>query len=205
MNDILSGLRGYHTNLSISEEQLEDDIIDTRLQIINEHKQKGLSVNDLATSINCIAVDCKNIENCRCSQAITGTPRLHFEIPQFVELLYVGTVDKQTQFNYYTSALSLNQRKYRRRGKNKPYVFIDTTPNENGMYDCFVFDAYLLKQVSVVGVFKDPRQLEKYGCCSEDDNMSYINQEIKNRLTKQKIAYYRQYAAPIKPNTQQYE
>jgi hypothetical protein len=30
-NDVVSGLRGYHTNLSMSEEQLEDDIIDTRL------------------------------------------------------------------------------------------------------------------------------------------------------------------------------
>lgn len=30
-NDVVSGLRGYHTNMSMSMEQLEDDIIDTRL------------------------------------------------------------------------------------------------------------------------------------------------------------------------------
>jgi hypothetical protein len=30
-NDIVSGLRGYHSNFSISDEQLADDIIDTRL------------------------------------------------------------------------------------------------------------------------------------------------------------------------------
>jgi hypothetical protein len=30
-NDIVSGLRGYHTNLSLSDEQLADDIIDERL------------------------------------------------------------------------------------------------------------------------------------------------------------------------------
>jgi hypothetical protein len=30
-NDVVSGLRGMHTNLSMSDEQLEDDIIDTRL------------------------------------------------------------------------------------------------------------------------------------------------------------------------------
>jgi hypothetical protein len=35
--------------------------------------------------------------------------------------------------------------------------------------------------------------------------MNFINQEIKNRLVQQKIAYYRQNAAPIKPNTQSYE
>jgi hypothetical protein len=30
-NDVVSGLRGYHTNLSMSDEQLADDIIDERL------------------------------------------------------------------------------------------------------------------------------------------------------------------------------
>ena len=30
-NDVVAGLRGYHTNLSMSMEQLEQDIIDERL------------------------------------------------------------------------------------------------------------------------------------------------------------------------------
>jgi hypothetical protein len=30
-NDVVSGLRGHHSNISLSLEQLEDDIIDTRL------------------------------------------------------------------------------------------------------------------------------------------------------------------------------
>ena len=36
-NDIISGLRGYHHNLSLSTEQLEDDIVDMRLQVIKEY------------------------------------------------------------------------------------------------------------------------------------------------------------------------
>ena len=28
LNDILSGLRGYHSNISISREQIEDEIVD---------------------------------------------------------------------------------------------------------------------------------------------------------------------------------
>lgn len=205
-NDIVSGLRGYHTNQSLSMDQLEDDIIDTRLQIINEYKQKGiLPIQDLALSINCINTDCKNLESCKCSSPIVGTPTIHFEIPQFIELTYIGSVDKMNQFIFYTNPNSLNQHKYRRRGKDKPYIFIDTTPNKKGMCDGFVFNAPLLKQLSVTGVFKDPRQLETYGCCNEDDNMNFINQEIKNRLVQKKIAYYRQNASPIKPNTQSYE
>lgn len=36
-NDVNSGLRGYHTNMSLSIEQLEQDIIDLRLLIIKEY------------------------------------------------------------------------------------------------------------------------------------------------------------------------
>ena len=69
-NDVVSGLRGYHTNLSISLEQLEQDVIDERLQVIKEYTLKGiLPARDLYLSINCIPVDCKNIEKCRCKES----------------------------------------------------------------------------------------------------------------------------------------
>lgn len=35
-NDVVSGLRGYHHNMSMSIEQLQDDIVDERLQVIKE-------------------------------------------------------------------------------------------------------------------------------------------------------------------------
>jgi hypothetical protein len=37
------------------------------------------------------------------------------------------------------------------------------------MLDCFIFNAPFLEQVSVVGVFKDPRQLNRYNCCNTDE------------------------------------
>lgn len=206
-NDIVSGLRGYHTNLSISDEQLEDEIIDTRLQIINELKQQGvLPFQDLVTSINCIKVDCKSLEKCSCS-SIKATPSLHFEIPQFTDLTFIGTIDKQVQFTFYTNPQLLGYHKLRRMGKNNPYIYIDVTPNEKGMCDCYIFNGHLMKELTVQGIFKDPRQLSNYACCSDfsDDNLSYINQMIKDRITKQKIIYYRQNATSIKPNTQTYE
>ncbi len=47
----------------------------------------------------------------------------------------------------------------------------------------------LLRMVSVVAIFKDPRQAMEYNCCnSEDiDNPSFLNNEIKRRLTEKKI------------------
>ena len=41
-NDLYSGLQGLQNNLSLSTEQLEDDIIDERLQVIKEYQLKGL-------------------------------------------------------------------------------------------------------------------------------------------------------------------
>lgn len=213
-NDILGGLRGYHSNLSMSLDQLKDDIIDERLQIIKEYSLKGIIPGkDLYLSINCIPVDCENIERCNCKEIECGTPTAHFEIPQIVNdygeqsIDYIGSVDRQNPFIYYTSSSAFKYHKYRKRGKNKPYVWIDTTPNKNGMLDCFVFNAPLLSQVSVSAIFKDIRQLDQYDCCTEnqDDNMSFINNEIKKRLVYKKLMFYRQYSPANLPNDQSYQ
>ena len=208
-NDIVSGLRGYTTSNTLSLEQLEDDIIDERLQIIKEYSMKGLiPKRDLLMSINCINIDCKNIENC-CNETINGTPTLHFEIPQLLTefdggIEYIGSVDKQQPFVVYTNSNAVYYHKYRKRVGHKPYVYIETTPNVNNMYDCWVYNAPLLKQVSVIGVFKDPRQLMHYDCCTALDvnNMTFIDTEIKKRLTEKKLRYYRQLAAPLLSNDQ---
>lgn len=210
-NDIVSGLRGYTTTNTLSLEQLEDDIVDERLQIIKEYSMKGLiPKKDLLLAINCINVDCKNIENCPCASDGSGTPTLHFEIPQLLTefdggIEYIGAVDRGLPFIVYTNSNAIYYHKYRSRAKNRPYVYIETAPNKNNMYDCWVFNAPFLKQISVVGVFKDPRQLVAYGCCPMLDinNMTFIDAEIKKRVTEKKLRYYRQLAAPILPNTQE--
>lgn len=209
-NDVVSGLRGYTTTNTMSLEQLEDDIIDERLQIIKEYSMKGLiPKRDLLMSINCIEVDCKDLENCPCNNGIGGTPTFHFEIPQLLTefdggIEYIGPIDKGYPFIWYTSPTVMQYHKYRSRAKTKPYVYIDTTPNKNNMYDCWIFNIPLIKQVSVIGVFKDPRQLMTYGCCPAMDinNMTFIDAEIKKRLTEKKLRYYRQLAAPLLPNDQ---
>lgn len=212
-NDVISGLRGYHSNLSMSIEQLCQDIIDERLQILKEYSLKGiLPLKDLYLSINCIPVDCKDIERCNCNYPSDITPTLHFEIPQILgdygnlSIDYIGSTDRQLPFIFYTSSTAFRYHKYRKRGKNKPYVWIDTTPNENGLYDCFVFNAPLLKSVTVVAIFKDLRQLEKFQCCNEnmDDNFTFIDNEIKRRLTEKKIRFYKSLALPNLPNDQSY-
>lgn len=224
-NDVVSGLRGYHNNMSISIEQLEQDVIDLRLLIIKEYMLKGiLPIQDLLISLNCIPVDCKGLNKCGCNSTNCGSdPIAHFQIPQLLfdyglknAIYYLGSPDKQTPFLVYTKPFNKisSIQKYRKRGKNKPWVYIDITPNSEGLLDCYIFEAPLIKSVSIIAIFKDPRQAEDFQCnCEGDDNIAtqmdsnfnFIDTIIKERLTKQKLLYYRQYLAPNVPNDQTYQ
>ena len=225
-NDVRSGLRGTHQNMSMSIEQLEEECVQYRLAIIKEYMMKGsLPVQDLLMSLNCIPVDCDSLDKCGCNATNCGSdPMAHFQIPQLLfdfglkkAIYYIGSTDKQHPFIVYTKPFDVMStiQKYRKRGKNKPWVYIDVTPNQEGLLDCYIFNAPLIKQISVVAIFKDPRQLEDYQCdCADDafneretqmdNNMNFIDIVIKERLTKQKLYYYRQMAAPLLPNDQRY-
>lgn len=213
LNDILSGLRGITSNISLSVEQLEDDIVDERLTIIKEYALKGLlPVKDLVTSINCLEVDCKPIENCNLCNSnlnVRETNIPHVEIPQIVTDLgvdaiqYFGTVDRNTPFKIYTD-ISYQYHKYNRWLGRKPYIYIDTSPNENGMYDCYIFNAPLIKTLSIIAVFKDPRQLEQFTCCNAEEvsNMNFLTNDIKRRITEKKVRWYKNLNTIQLPNDQ---
>ena len=214
-NDIVSGLRGYSNSISLSLEQLTDDIADERLAIIKEYFLKGLiPKQELLLSITCIEVGCKSMDKCYCGiedpyKEFTA----HFEIPQLVTdfgseaIEFIGSSDKTVSFQVYTNLTSWRYSKYRKRYQKRPSVFIDTTPNENGMYDCWLFNAPIIKKITVVGIFKNLSQLEQYSCCGSDilenfQTISFIDNQIKQRVTEKKIKYYRQFSPPILPNDQ---
>ena len=225
-NDLVSGLRGYHQNMSISVEQLEQEIVEMRLLVIKEYMLKGiLPIQDLLMSLNCIPVDCDSLDKCGCNINNCGfNPIAHFQIPQLLfdyglkkAIYYVGSTDKQHPFLVYTKPFNkINQiQKYRKRGKSKPWVYIDVTPNQEGLLDCYIFEAPLIKQITFIGIFKDPRQLEDFQCdCADDglndkvtqmdNNLNFLDTIIKERVLKQKFFYYRQAAKPLTPNDQTY-
>lgn len=111
-NDIVSGLVGITSNPTINILQLEDDVVEERLQIIKEYSMKNLVPrNDLLMSINCIDVDCKSLDKCPCGNngKHSSPPVAHFEMPQIVNDLasesveYIGSVDREVQFKIYTN------------------------------------------------------------------------------------------------------
>lgn len=208
-NNVVAGLPGLTSAPRFSIEQIEDDIIEERLLIIKEYSAKNLlPVKDLAMSINCISVDCEDISGC-CSD-VGVQPQSHFKVPQVLNdwgmdgIVYVGSVDKQNPFKVYTDS-SFRMHKFRRRGVGKPYVWIDTTPDSDGFYNGYIFNAPFIKVLSITAVFKDPRQLYEYACCNTEmfDNKTFIDAEVQKRLSEKYIRYYRQIATANTPNDQQ--
>ena len=211
-NDVVGGLAGYTSTPTMSLEQLEDEVIEERLLIIKEYMMRNMiPFNDLAMSINCVPVDCESLDKCPCDDS-SGKPELHFEIPQTITdiqnkgIIYIGTTDRSKPFKLYTNN-TFNYHKYSKRGTNKPYVYINTTPNENNKFDGWVFNSPFLEKISVTGIFKDIRQLIDYDCCKNDDieNYNFISTEIKKRLIEKKLRYYRQFLPQVQPNNQVYK
>ena len=214
INDLFSGnLVSLSNRAMISQEQIEDECIEARCAIIKDWYLKSmLNLSDMMVAINCVEVDCKDQNKCSCMSSLANAKMAkHFEIPQLMPglgvdaLAFVGSTDRSHAFKVYYNleAIKYQQhyQKYRKRPNNKPFVYIEKTPNENGMYDCWIFDAPFVQYIAVIGIFKDPRQLEKYNCCDDIDylEMGAISNEIKNRILQKKIQLYRTSAPPAAP------
>lgn len=206
-NNIVTGLNGAVANMSFSLEQIEDAVINERLLLIREYSVKNMiPKQDLSMSIDCIPVDCDDVTGC--CDVITDNIQ-HIELPQIISdfgndsILYLGSVDRQNQFTVYFGNTYKNH-KYKRRGFNKPYVWIKTTPNKNNLFDAYIFNAPSLKRVSVTALFKDPRDLRSYACCNTEEihNMSFLDKQIEQRVTEHFVRYYRQLAMAQSPNNQ---
>lgn len=214
INDLYSGNAGFNANPAINELQLEDECVEKRQVVIKELFAKNLlKLEDLAVTLNCVEVDCENMVKCDgpCNKtALAVKNQLHFQIPQLLSdvgegaVIYVGSADGMVPFRVYYSLESTKSNKYRRRGSSEPFVYIDKVPNSEQMCDCWLFNAPFVKQIKVTAVFKDLRQLEEYTCCRDFDYLDFgiISDEVKNRVKKDKFAFYREnLSQPYPTNT----
>ncbi len=202
-NNISNGLKGV-TNISYSIEQIIDEIYLERNSLIKEYMLKGLiPLEELANSINCVELNKEKLSKCQLGCDTTQ----HFEIPRLSNtvvnpILYIGTVDKNEPFKVYTD-YSYIYHKYSKAIKNKPYVWVDTTTNEKGFYDCFLFNKPLMKYISVVAIWENLQELEQYDCVGNVNMPDFFKKEILTRISERYIRYYRQLNQPIiQPNTQ---
>lgn len=210
LNHIYSGTAGLNANIKISEEQLADEVVAEKNTLLRQYLLQGiLNLEELYLAINCVEVDCAYMSKC-CDLPV-GAKALHFEIPPIIYLngvstiKFIGSVDRKVKYAVYTDD-SYKYHQYKKRGGNKPYVYVDTAINSNGYMDCYLFNVPNVKYVSVIALFQDPRKLLDWDCCSENPetylDLGILSETIINNLTQRYLYYYRQAAMPILPNNQ---
>lgn len=210
MNHVYSGTSGLNSNLKISHEQLMDEVVAERNIILKEYLLKGImNFQEMFSAINCVEVNCDYMSKCCNLQA--GEKALHFEIPPIMyingvnTIKFIGSIDRKVKYTIYTDD-SYRFHSYKKRGANKPYVYVDTAVNSNGNLDCYIFNVPMVKYISVVALFQDPRKLMEWDCCNENPD-SYLDcgilsDEIIRRLSEKYLRWYRQNQVPTLPNNQ---
>lgn len=209
LNNVMDALKGAVSNVAMSIEQLEDEVIAERNNIIKEYFLKGfIGLQELYNSVNCVEVNCDYMSKC-CDLPV-GKKALHFEIPPILlmngvsTVNFVGSIDRQESYTVYTDN-SYQFHKYRKRKSDSPYVYLDPTINANGNIDGYIFNVPYVKYISVTALFLDPRQLDQFDCCADIDSLTecgILSNDIIHRLSQKKVLYYRQLMLPAQPNTQ---
>lgn len=198
---------GLHTtgNYSFSIKQLENQVIAERNALIQQLKaNKVFDINEAIQEINCIEIDCENLS--MCCDLDTKNPTLHFVIPTYLELAYVGLVDHVTSFKIYNSSAN-KYNKYRNSMLvNRPYVRLRI---HEGVTHGFIFNPPTphLKYISVSGVWENPLSVNQYSCCSFNPQETrfpipqYLVQQIVDGITNRWSSYYYRFQGQ-RPNTQ---
>lgn len=104
---IMNGTAGMNANPKISLEQLQDEVVAERDQILKEYLVSGvIELDDLFLALNCVEVNCDHMSKC-CDLPV-GQKALHFEIPPIMNIKgsntvkFIGSVDRSVKYRVYT-------------------------------------------------------------------------------------------------------
>lgn len=163
-SDLEEGMRTT-SNSSFSLEHLRTVIYGVRNELIKElHKQNQLFDElEVFQEVNCIPLDCENFSLCKSLD--TKDPSLHFTMPHYTIIDYIGTPRQDVQFKIYNSHAS-TYNKYRNKALvNRPYVRLR---QYSGELHGFVFNPPTpnMKYLSIRAAFENPRDVNKYSCCT---------------------------------------
>lgn len=216
INNVLSGLDDVNNNCPISQEQVEEEVILERAQVIKEYLAKQLILPEvLAQTIHGIDIDQKPLQKFT-KGVLKGES--HFEIPKLIldlqqdTVLFMGTPDRRDPYFVYLD-MSWSYHEFRIRGSRMPYVYVDTTPNENDALDCYLFNAPAVEDITVTAIFQDPREpfyqnLRAAECDTvvtsfeEFNDHTFIANDVIRRLSEKYLRHFVQVQKPVKPNDQ---
>lgn len=211
-NNVVSGLNGMSSTI-FSLEQLEDEIVLTASAVVVKLINEGiLDAERLYQRIDGIKLECTDVSlNC---DVPTDTCAPHFTIPNINRavaepILYLGSLDGDISFKIYYGR-EYRFHKYRLSTNKRPFAWISTQANSNGLYDVFLFNLGKynnLKYVSIDVLLDDPYEILKTDyydqfASSEFYAPKFVQADIINTLSQKYISFYRQLYQKQPPNTQ---
>ncbi|MCK5788269.1 MAG: hypothetical protein KAH32_04695 [Chlamydiia bacterium] len=214
-NHVVDGIKGV-TNEAFSMEQLMlEALIESKALIAMRIREGVIDPRSINQRIDGIEINCQDTSNnCEVKSQLTAPhitiPKLLVSIKVSDAIEYLGPMDNSKNFRVYTD-IDYKYNKYTLTGKSNPYVWINTSGTNNGMYDVYFFNMGKynnLKFVSIIALFENPDTLmnSEYGEQFRDSEFfapSMIQKEIIDTLTQKYVNYYRQLNRQIEPNTQE--
>lgn len=215
-NRVSDGLSGNISNQAYSIKQLEEEVDLERAAYIQTYSDSGRKMNAkyMYQSIDGMHVECHDLsQNAPCGfSSGSGVPAV--KIPPVASTFddsaveYFGLMNKQEDFIVYFDTDSISNHKYRHRTAKRPFIWIDTSPDKEGMMTAFLLNAgkySTLKYISIRAIFEHPSTIgntdPSYGD-KEYPAPGHVQKHIIDTLTEKYVRYFRQMNIPPLPNTQ---
>jgi hypothetical protein len=160
-NNLEAGMKtsnGYPFSI----EQLEHTVIAVRNELYEKQKLNGqLNKFGMMQEINCIPLDCESLSLCCDPSKQTA---LHFILPNYLELDFIGTPHRTIEFKIYTDEM-WNYHQYRNQAlRNRPYVWLR---RKDGVNHGFLINppTFNIEYISASMILENPFEVNRYGCC----------------------------------------
>ena len=209
---VVDGLNGI-SNASFSLEQIQDEIIYTTSALLTTYIKQGVvDPLRLGQRIDGIRVECEDISaNCSVASYVNAP---HFSIPDINRvlsepILYLGTMDSSLSLKVYYDR-DFRFHKYRLATALRPFAWVSSTPNKEGLYDVYLFNLGKynnLKFISIDAIFDNPYDIHKTAyfdqfAQSEFYAPLFIQKEVVTQISNEYANYYRKMHMTRIPNTQ---
>jgi len=215
-NRVADGLSGNISNQAFSTEQLNDEIDLQRSDFINQYVTSGLKLNPnyLYQTIDGLELKCINLDDNSDCNYLPDSKTMAMKIPAIAAtsmdsaVEYFGLNNKQNSFIVYYTTSQIQNHKRRVRTKLKPFIWIDTTLDQNGFMTAYLMNSSSyneLKYMSIRAIFEHPSRVLNSNANFGDTEYpapGHIQNKIIDALTEKYVRYYRQLNILSTPNTQ---
>lgn len=192
-NNLEAGLKTT-ANYTFSKEHVRYAVYLARAEVLEQMKRSNafFDYHEATQEINCIETDCKDFGLCK--KIDTRQPNLHFVIPRYIHLDYIGLATQNQSFKIYDTYNS-KYNKYRNfRLKDRTYVRLR---HYEGDMHGFIFNPPTpnLKYISAKAIWENPREVNKYDCCTYNPREThfplpdFLMDQVVSKITSQWAQY----------------